>query len=294
MSPINVVLTYIHSEYPHNADGSSSQMQKFKCEAYRTIFVPLDSTICMACIVYEIKPHTHPALPLLKPSTVATELYHKCVQVVGVVGSTVQSVERSASTPLVLGGKSVAEVHPGLMNRHMKRKVIDQEKTKMFPKGRGSEGVVSCRSVNQFEADGTFKRVEVESAVTIGCIYFNTKTQETYKAIFDGLQRHVKSITGHPLSFHALQEGGNIQAVSIDMELAELLGMGDSFAALNDPEHSGVQAEDACAETTTPLISRVCKTHYDRKEGQRHHKLVEAHTTSNTHQSLQKQYKDVP
>ncbi|KAK1215135.1 hypothetical protein PQX77_022271 [Marasmius sp. AFHP31] len=217
----------------------------------------------------------------------------------------------AASTPLVLGGKSVVEVHPGLMNRRMKQKVIDQEKTKMFPKGRGFEGVVALydedrrrpigeryihgieifddtkliytfhpptlaiiHQVNQFEADGTFKRVEGEfdeyeltsrvDSVESGRIYFNTKTRETYKAIFDGLQRHVKSITGRPLSFHALQKGGNIRAVGTDMELAELLGMGDSFAALNDPEHSGVRAEDARAETITPLISRVCKTHYDR------------------------------
>ena len=43
----------------------------------------------------------------------------------------------------MLGGKAVVDVHPALMNRRMKQKVIDQEKTKMFPKGQGFEGEIT-------------------------------------------------------------------------------------------------------------------------------------------------------
>ena len=92
--PLKWYLSEHELEYPHNTDGSSSKMKKFKCNAYQTIFVPLDSTIRMACIVYDTIPHTHPTLPLSKPSKVATELYRKCMQAAGVVGSTVQTVKR--------------------------------------------------------------------------------------------------------------------------------------------------------------------------------------------------------
>ncbi|THV01762.1 hypothetical protein K435DRAFT_793088 [Dendrothele bispora CBS 962.96] len=261
---------------------SSSKMVKHKCKAYRTIFVPTDKTVQMACIIYKVGPaHSHPALPLSKPSKTAKELYRRCVEAAGIVGTTARLVE--------------------------------QEKAKMFPKGHGLEGALALYDADQelpiseryvhgieihsstkviftfnptlialihetiqFESDGTFKRVEgefdeyelttwasgINFAVTIGHIYFNWKNQATYKAIYDGLQKHVGMITGQPIRFHVLQKGGNIQAVGTDMELAELQGMGDSFVALNEPEHSKIL--DPTSEEIMKHISKICITHFKR------------------------------
>ncbi|THU85403.1 hypothetical protein K435DRAFT_685672 [Dendrothele bispora CBS 962.96] len=301
-------------KYPHNPDGSSSKMVKHKCKAYRTIFVPTDKTIRMACIIYKVGlAHSHPALPLSKPSKTAKELYRRCVEAAGIVGTTARSVEQAPSTQLILQGKSLGDVHPGLLNRRAQQKVIDKEKAKMFPKGRGLEGALALYDADQelpiseryvhgieihgstkviftfnptlialihetiqFESDGTFKRVEgefdeyelttwasgINSAVTIGRIYFNRKNRATYKAIYDGLQKHVGMITGQPIRFHALQKGGNIRAVGTDMELAELQGMGDSFVALNEPEHSKIL--DPTSEEIMKHISKICITHFKR------------------------------
>ncbi|KAJ8095605.1 hypothetical protein PM082_023011 [Marasmius tenuissimus] len=302
-------------KYPHNSDGTFSKMVKHQCKAHRTIYVPLDTSIRMACIVYKVnQPHTHPTLPLSKPSKVAMALYTKCVRAAGTVGATVQSVENAASTKLVLGGKSLPEVHPALMNRRVQQRVIDKEKKKMFPYGRGFQGAVglydddqqlpkSDRYVQEIQmdahrkfiftfnavllgiihdavevgGDGTFKRVDgefdeyeltawataIDSAVTIGRIYVNSKDRRTYKLIYDGIQRHVEALTDRPLRFYALQKGGNVRAIGTDMELAELQGIGDSLAPLNEPEYSGIPSP-ASAETVMPVVSRICVTHYKR------------------------------
>jgi hypothetical protein len=135
-------------------------MVKRKCRAHRTIFIPTDPTIRQVCIVYQLIPHSHPALPLSRPSDEATELFRWCIQAAGVVGSTVQSIEKglshfqctqyltysfivilAPSTRLLLSGKLPGQVHPALGNRKTQQKIINQEKSKMFPKGLGFEGI---------------------------------------------------------------------------------------------------------------------------------------------------------
>lgn len=69
-------------------------MKRHHCDAARTIFVPKDSTIRKACIVpNHEKPHNHPILPATKASRDIKDLFNKCIDAVGVVGTTVRSVE---------------------------------------------------------------------------------------------------------------------------------------------------------------------------------------------------------
>ncbi|THU81645.1 hypothetical protein K435DRAFT_972274 [Dendrothele bispora CBS 962.96] len=113
--------------YPHNADGSFSTMVKHQCNAYRTIFVPLDTSIRQACIIYDIeKPHSHPALPLSKPTKTALELYRKCIEATGVISDYIANFGIIASsTQLILKGRTLGEVHPGLNDRRQQQKVIN-------------------------------------------------------------------------------------------------------------------------------------------------------------------------
>ncbi|KAF9062399.1 hypothetical protein BDP27DRAFT_1427957 [Rhodocollybia butyracea] len=107
-------------KYPHSASGEASEMMKQECSARQTIFIPLDRSIHQVCIVYQLKPHSHPALPMSKPSALASELYRNYIEAVGVVGSTVSSVARAPSTKVILNGKSLDEVvtPPPLHHHH--------------------------------------------------------------------------------------------------------------------------------------------------------------------------------
>ena len=63
-----IVLVLISfSGYPHSTDGTMSKMVRHECKASRTIFVPENPHIHMACVIMEpSEPHTHPILPATK------------------------------------------------------------------------------------------------------------------------------------------------------------------------------------------------------------------------------------
>ncbi|KAL0562886.1 hypothetical protein V5O48_019192, partial [Marasmius crinis-equi] len=127
--------------YPHNADGRRSRLEKHACKAYRTVFVPVDTAIRRVCIIYDPDPHNHPILPQTKVSHLVSELYRKCVLATGVAGCTIRSVQTASTTQLILNGKTPSEIHPSLLDHRKQQKVIDQEKSKRFPKGLGWEGI---------------------------------------------------------------------------------------------------------------------------------------------------------
>jgi len=82
------------SGYPHSADGTLSKMVQRECEATRTIFVPEDSHIRMACVIMELSdPHTHPILPATKAALGIKNMYRECIVAAGVHGKTVQTVD---------------------------------------------------------------------------------------------------------------------------------------------------------------------------------------------------------
>ncbi|THU76183.1 hypothetical protein K435DRAFT_705395, partial [Dendrothele bispora CBS 962.96] len=105
------------------------------------VFIPVDPTIRQVCILYDVKPHNHPVFPQSKVTYSVGELYRKCVQAAGVVGCTTRSVQIASSTKLILNGQTVSETHPSLINQRQQQKIINQEKSKKFPKGLGFDGV---------------------------------------------------------------------------------------------------------------------------------------------------------
>jgi hypothetical protein len=82
------------SGYPHSADGTLSKMVRRECDASRTIFIPEDPNIRMACVVMEPgDPHTHPIIPATKASIGIKNMYRECIMAAGVHGKTVQTVD---------------------------------------------------------------------------------------------------------------------------------------------------------------------------------------------------------
>ncbi|KAJ7745833.1 hypothetical protein DFH07DRAFT_833306 [Mycena maculata] len=74
-----------------------------------TIYVPTDVSLRMACVVLDHKrPHTH-AMPLRSNASLDVKaLYRRCVQLTGVLGTTVQKVDDAPTTLYFLKGQSPA------------------------------------------------------------------------------------------------------------------------------------------------------------------------------------------
>ncbi|KAG6819655.1 hypothetical protein H0H93_009829 [Arthromyces matolae] len=296
--------------YPHNADGKPSPVIRHKCPASRVIYIPLDPKIRMACIVPNHGvAHNHPILPAIKPSREIKELFKRCIDAVGVIGATVQSVERAPSTPLLLEGMNPITSNPAFQNVRMKQDMIRDRKKHLFPNGTGiaadrrkpmAERYVHnivCVSPNDgmliftfqpyllnfiHEAktlfiDTTFKRTagdlkEIEMAMwldsvqrarTIGRIYSDRADEAQYTTLFDEIQKLVKSITRKPLLLKRLSKAGTLICFNVDLELAQVLGIGNSFAVTNEPDHSKIPNNTPIAELVQFFV-RGCYVHVKR------------------------------
>ena len=82
------------TDIPHLGNGSQAALIHHTCSAYRTIYVPEDPEIRKACVVPNHKePHNHPILPPTKTPVAIKEIYRKCVNNSGIVGSSVRTVD---------------------------------------------------------------------------------------------------------------------------------------------------------------------------------------------------------
>jgi hypothetical protein len=82
------------SDFPHLGNGSQAALIHHACSAYRIIYVPEDPAIRKACVVPDHeKPHNHPILPPTKTPVVIKEFYRRCIKNLGIVGSSVRTVD---------------------------------------------------------------------------------------------------------------------------------------------------------------------------------------------------------
>jgi hypothetical protein len=100
------------------------------------------------------------------------------------------------------------------------------------------------------------------AVVTIGRAYTNRANREYYHMLFDEAQKSILSITSKPLRFKRLSRGGNLRAMGVDLEAAQVLGAGDSFLPTNQPEYSGIHTVDA--EEIVQYFTRACFAHVKR------------------------------
>ncbi|KAJ6563071.1 hypothetical protein DFH09DRAFT_1315699 [Mycena vulgaris] len=100
-------------------------MDKRKCEAARTILVPLDEeTVPIAIAVPKhLHPHTHPPPPATKVPTDVKLLYERAIRAYGISVATVNKVEQASSTIEIMGA-APGLVHPSLLNVSTKQTII--------------------------------------------------------------------------------------------------------------------------------------------------------------------------
>ncbi len=64
------------------------------------------------------------------------------------------------------------------------------------------------------------------------------------------------------MRFKRLSKGGNLLSINVDLEAAQVLGIGDSFLMTNELEHSGISTLDA--EVIVTYFMRGCYIHVMR------------------------------
>jgi hypothetical protein len=126
----------------------------------RTIFVPVDSSFCIAVVVPDHKaPHNHPMRPMIKVSFDAKAAYRQCIATNRAMASTVKKVDNckipiihlqpmisdcliltAASSKLLLNGKMPGQAFPTLNNNCVKSRLIKMETLVNAPHGLGFMG----------------------------------------------------------------------------------------------------------------------------------------------------------
>ncbi|KAG6825944.1 hypothetical protein H0H92_001763 [Tricholoma furcatifolium] len=134
-----------HCPHPHIVNGNTvrSQIIQRQCPAKRTIYVPVDPNLQIALVTHpKMIPHNHPMPPMSKVSIEAKTTYRECIEAASTIGATVQKVDNSTSTKLLLGGKSPGEHTPALQDKRVKRSILREVKLEKNPVGLGLPGVM--------------------------------------------------------------------------------------------------------------------------------------------------------
>lgn len=120
-------------------------------------------------------PHSHEMHPLIKASFAAKELYRKLFAASGSAQTTVQRLENgkvpssllvchylytilAPTTAMILGGASIADLHPSMNNKALKNREVKKARKELFPLGMGIEGTFSSFFIHTLSKCGS--RVE--------------------------------------------------------------------------------------------------------------------------------------
>ncbi|KAJ7589309.1 hypothetical protein C8J56DRAFT_888896 [Mycena floridula] len=134
-------------------------------------------------------------------------------------------------------------------------------------------------STRYIDLDYTFKRThgelnewevvvwddETKTRYTIGRVYCNSATQEAFTTIFEEYFTTVAKVTNRPVRFKAFHpNSGNLYAVLVDMEAAQVQGLGKAIQNLkmNDPAISGIDTNNP--DELVQYILKLCYLHLER------------------------------
>ena len=102
------------------------------------------------------------------------------------------------------------------------------------------------------------------SGVTVVRVYSNSAMKEAFGYIWEGFFNAVKTATGKGIKFKAFDDSGNIQCVILDMEAAQVQGLGVAITQMkmNDPSIS--QITEVEPDVLVQYLIKLCYIHWDR------------------------------
>ncbi|KAG7089007.1 hypothetical protein E1B28_010720 [Marasmius oreades] len=155
--------------------------------------------------------------------------------------------------------------------------------------------------VTSFEVDMTFQRVQevvvrkttnkkevleinewemviyykpVQRALTIMRVYTNHSDAVSYEKLFDAVQKVMLELTGQSIAFKWLRSEGNLLAMVVDMEIAQVQGAAALFKKTQVPSHSPL--DGSRPESFPPYFVKLCKVHAKRGLHNYRHSLDKA------------------
>jgi hypothetical protein len=100
--------------------------------------------------------------------------------------------------------------------------------------------------------------------VTVARVYSNSATKEAFRYIWEGFFNAIKTATGKEIKFKVFDDSGNIQCVILDMEAAQVQGLGAAITQMkmNDPSIS--QITEVEPDVLIQYLIKLCYVHWDR------------------------------
>ncbi|KAJ6597850.1 hypothetical protein B0H10DRAFT_2231979 [Mycena sp. CBHHK59/15] len=152
--------------HPHIINGqaiSQCPMDHRECPSKQNYYIAVDPTIRKVLVFHPKSiPHNHPIPPLSKLSHESKAKYEQSIDAVGLLGSTVSTVDRGMTPSFVVFKRIMpGQFAPALLGKRIKRNIILEKKKKAHPTrlsitGRGSPKPLEERYIHRFHhtADG--------------------------------------------------------------------------------------------------------------------------------------------
>jgi hypothetical protein len=102
----------------------------------------------------------------------------------------------------------------------------------------------------------------VVPGVTVARVYCNSATAEAFAIVFEGFFSSVKKATGRELKFKVFDPAGNLLSIHLDMEAAQVQGLGKVLMQMNDPAVSGINERNP--DILVQHVGKWCTIHYNR------------------------------
>ncbi|KAJ7182639.1 hypothetical protein C8R43DRAFT_1116274 [Mycena crocata] len=181
-----------------------AQLTKHQCNAQLSILVPIDKHDLRAVIIPAAGiPHTHPSFPHTKIPSAMKQKYQQCIDATAGVGATTLQIDKSSSTLLILDGKLLQDLHPGMIISRKRRDMVKETCQASFLDGTGLPGTV------------------------IGRVWSNGASRGAFVTVWNGIFDAIKTITGKKLNFKPFSPRSKLLSVIGDSEGAQAQGLAD-------------------------------------------------------------------
>ena len=103
-----------------------------------------------------------------------------------------------------------------------------------------------------------------KSGVTIARLYCNSATCEAFGYAFEALFTSIEKATHQQVKFKVFDKSGHLLAILLDMEAAQVQGLGDAVVRLrmNNPATSGIHETDP--DVLVQFFIKLCTVHFER------------------------------
>lgn len=135
--------------------------------------------------------------------------------------------------------------------------------------GRWSSGIVPLNNVSYLFLMIIFITLR-SLGVTVARAYCNSMEGKAFNHVFEGFFNAVEKATGHKIKFKVFDKLGNILAIILDMEAAQVQGLGHALLRLllSDPPSdfstSFLTKFGSNPDILVQFIIKLCAVHFDR------------------------------